>query len=241
MRTSVILSLALFTAVFGNPMFSPSGGGGGQGGGQGGGGQNPGGWQSHGVDPGGFGAQRASTAGGYQNYANRNPQEQPTLEAGQKTTQQLMEEHPEYYQANLRKGPHTDGSQPQRVSTIQMPADGSHPPPTDRSGNPVAQGPSGYGTVAVHQPTHPDGSLDHSRQPVVLPGQGNPGNKDQGKTTSYDPQNPMNLPHQPPYRKRSLERRSDFGVRKELLKRPLAIRDLLEQELVSNGFHLDLN
>ena len=220
MRASIVLSLALSTAVLGNPMM-PSGSGQGV----------------PGASQGGLGTQQMSTSKQAQGYAdNRGPQEQDDLRKAQQIGAQVMDQNPQIPQSNVRAGVHSGGSQGANQVTLQVPAHpGQYSPPS--SGNP---GQSGVGSAAAHVPAQDTGyggpaRIDPTR-PIVTkpdPGTGQQGNKDQGKTASYYPPGDYPLPGQPP-RKRDLS-----SVRRELLRRNLAMRELLERDLMASANYFD--
>lgn len=113
----------------------------------------------------------------------------------------------------LRAGPHTGGSDPRRVVTVQAPADpNAYKPP--KSGK-------GPGTVAVHFPADQHGNIDPTEPPSVKPDPhlNNHANEDKGKTAAYDPKHPEVI-------KRAI-------LRREAKKR--AIREIIS-ELVEREF-----
>ena len=231
MRTTALLSVALSSVVvLGNPMF-PSGGGGGRSyPEQTSGGQSGYGYTANGAAqaPPGSGPQRGSTTNQAQGYADSHG-ESANLDDGKRISQNVFgstqnQQVPTY---NVRAGPH-DSSQGPSYVTTQVPADPRvyQPPPKNA-------GPYGAGTVAAHIPTAPTPGgtqqADPSRGIITQPPPGSVANQDRGKTSGYNQDNPN-----PRYRKRDLD--EAVVMRRELVRRGLAIRELLERELASSGY-----
>ena len=253
MLASTVVSFILYTIVLGVYTPPPTGGGGKYGGGLYGGGTYGGGTYGGGaygggtygyggtingaLSGGGYGSQRISTSTQAQNYANRQGYvAQNNLYQGQRVTAQAMNlpQNRGIPQANVRAGPH-DSSQGPSMVTAQVPADPRmYQPPARNTGI------YGAGSVAAHIPTiqSPGGTarIDPNRPTITQPGAGlgNKGNKDLGKTASYNPQ----YPYYGGYKKRDLETGVDDAavIGNQLLNGQIAMRDLFGTELMSQNY-----
>ena len=249
MLLSFFLSLALPAIVLGVPNpptgggYSGSSGGGWPSGSSGGGNQHPYGYSSaqgygqsipevqHGS---GYGTQRGSTSQAATNYGSRGSTQQQNVQDGSRIAQSYFgnptnRDVPQY---NMRAGPHSGGSQggsgDRGYTTVQAPANPRYYDPPPRNA-----GPYGAGSVAVHIPSAPTPGgtqrFDPSRPAVTQPRPGQQANQDTGKTSTFNPNNP--------YRsstwKRDLGSVPDIVAGKEVMRRGLAIRELLERELLS--------
>ena len=243
MRASIVLSLALSTAVMASPapLVPSSGSYGSSGGGYSSSSRSTPSYGYNGQVPGaatsGLGAQRMSTSNRAQNYADNppagttQPQAQAQLQRAQDATQQVMQQNPTIPQATVRAGVHSGGSTGKDMATVQMPAQpGQYQPPA----RPQDQGLSGAGSVAAHLPvkTGPggEGQLDNTRPIQTLPaaGAGNVANKDSGNTASYNPARPY--PYYGDggqYQKRDLALTPEILLRAEILRRGIAMSQIL--------------
>ena len=169
--------------------------------------------------------QQLSVSSSAQNYANKN-NDQEKLDQGKQVMQQTGMENPNVPNMALRAGPHDGGSQGPGMTTIQMPAQhGGYNPP--QKGQPP-------GTMAAHIPSTVDSQGNAQRDPTrpVIPqpeaDQGNPANSNKGKTSDYNPNNPVN--NWGRKKKRSLTRRAvDVDLASELmLRRQILARELMD-------------
>ena len=188
-------------------------------------------------------SQRLSSSNQAENYAAKNgPGAQQDLQKGKEVAQQVMAENPNIPEANVRAGKHSGGSQGADQVTLQVPA-------APGQYNPPPKGP-GAGSVAAHVTSQPGPTgreqIDKSKPIVTQPIPGaappNPANPNQGKTSSFNPANPVPLngpvtgTPKPPIKKSKTMRR-DLGRR--AVKARL-VEEYMRQELVRRGLEMEL-